>query len=680
MQKKQAFIAAGIVLVVLAGLLVVFWNSITQSAILGEEGYVPYDSLLSSGSFDKSKWSYVMPDGGCVPTGQNVSCYPTPYASCVSAPLSPGSCVSGTAPSKRVCWTPYQGISASNGNLLFTPIAGAIGNKVPVVRTNNLRLANFKMEFSVSTSRAGSGSHGGTSLYTNKGLIASYAEAWGNDYQGWTPLAIELVWDDFALGHYQVKSNGVVVQEGNIPEGGELYFYTMPDNAYTSNCYDDTTATAILNNPRMKQLFSCDEGNGEYLASMTFKGFTTINLGNLQGFKRFCVAHPSIYLKGGVSANSVQLLYQLAGGQTVTVQDGDIRKVFYIADGRAIGATQACESGAFNVNTKLCDSLTGIVDICPVQSVKVNGSCVTFVENTFDINMSEEKVVGSDTIWWNAYTQHAGLTSGETILLSNEPAEYDCQSSDGHNTYDSIQYPRPSASCWTLLQNGEPTGTTYEDSFFSDTLSYQGRISYYDDDAGVYHNGDYKFPRDWNYRHVTVVKPLFSFTKVATDSGVTSGDTASMTFTIKNSYPQSLAARVAITYSPEAVTDVSTFSRDVTLPAGESQFTFSPPTGYIGNTSYEAVVILKTNIGNVVASGVYGGHYEVKQRVVNNEVVKVIEGAERIVYVDVPVLTPPLENQQDLTPYYVAGGLTVLAVIGAVIYIRQRKPKRRGRR
>jgi len=661
-----------VVSVVVLGLVV--WFGVLQSGLVfGEEGFVPYDPLLLSGSFDRSLWSFGDYGVCSVVKSTWMECGYNWWGGC------PDWCRSSALA------VDFYGVSASSsggGSISISPVA-----ILPTeLRTKDLRLKDFRMEYISNPRRCGSnsGSFYGTGVYLldrklgvprsviseadGARLVDTFPTGWVNGaLVGWVPRTVEVKWSDYALGEYQVKVNGVVVERGFVPEGEEFILFTR---TFSAGHIQDCTSGTTLINPRVKEVFGCDPKGGEYLASMTFKGFTTVNVDNLVGFRRFCVEHPSVFLKDGVSASSVQVMYELAQGKTVAVQENELRKIFYIADGRELGITQACEDGAFDVTTKRCGELTGIVDICPADAVLVGNQCVSFVENVYDIEMVRERVEGSNTIWWNANSRSSSLRSGGTVLFEVAPPNYLCRDSDGHRRISRFSYPNPSADCYQFVLNGQVVGAEYSDRFFTKSIGFSGLFSYYEDNDGNYFNGVFR-ERDWNYQLKTVVGELFTVSQVRLNSTVLSGDAPQMRVVVRNEYGKPLDARVAVVFKPAVIRDVTTLTREVTAGVGDTVVSFTAPSGYVGRTDFEVFVVLRTSAGDVVSSRVATGQYVVEQRVVNNEVVKVVQGDERLVYLEVPssAVVPVASEERGLGVGFYIAAVLVMVAAGLGFYV-----------
>jgi hypothetical protein len=72
---------------------------------------------------------------------------------------------------------------------------------------------------------------------------------------------LELLWDDYETGHYQMKINNQVVQDGNVSEGTPFYLQSTPTSNYGTEWW--LRGELTLTNPRVKRLFGCEPQAGE---------------------------------------------------------------------------------------------------------------------------------------------------------------------------------------------------------------------------------------------------------------------------------------------------------------------------------------------------------------------------------------------------------------------------------
>lgn len=364
-RRGNAAIWIIIAIVVMAGLAAVYFGPRLLS-VIGEEGYEPYDPLLLSGSYDTAKWIYAN------------TTYSGGEYGCVGGATS---CNGGT----QVCsapLVPYTGVTSSTNAITISPVGYGRndGYQGPYIRTVNLRLVNFRFDWSISVTRCSSNKwwHGGGVVKTNRGVVYTFPEGSGSSPTG--PVGIELTWDDFQLGHYQIKANGQVVQEGNVGEGEELYFQIEPD---TSACNSECSGTATISNPRWKQLFGCDLQAGELQTDACFGGPQTVTTDDLPGFKRFCIDSPSTFLDAGISTSSKRVYYDLAAGKPVVIGANQAWKFSYIGDAPLIG------------------NRTGIDSNC--QQV--------LVEDRKDLP-SPDPIITGTTLYWTSSGRYDGVNAG----------------------------------------------------------------------------------------------------------------------------------------------------------------------------------------------------------------------------------------------------------------------------
>ncbi len=418
--NRTPLIIGGVVILAIAATILAITGGGLYS-VIGEEGYTPYDPLLLGGSFDHNKWLY---------TGTTYD--NTPFG-CVGSATS---CNGGTqACSSQL--TSYQGVTAGINSITINPLGYGRngGYQGPYVRTANLRLINFKTEWSVSVTRCSSNKyiHGGGVLTTNRGTVYSYPEGSGTSPTG--PVGIELLWDDYELGHYQIKANGIIVQEGIVAEGQELYFQIEPD---TASCNSECSGTATLSNPRVQELFNCDLQEGEVKAHTCTAGPSVVRLRDLDGFKRFCTSLPATFSDAGLATSSKRVYYELAKNEPVIIEENQIWEFQYIADGDDVGAST---------------SDTGIVELCEGP---------LFIEDLNDLPVPNATVTDT-TLHWTSngrYDGNAGfrtkntdLTSGNLVFMSTSPLTIDDKKCPYRETRS--EYPGIDRTCVSVTAFGK---------------------------------------------------------------------------------------------------------------------------------------------------------------------------------------------------------------------------------
>lgn len=376
MRRRGNIFFIGLLVLVLVGALVAAFFARQYSVVtIGEEGYEDYDPRLSTNSFDPAKWLYE-------PTGE--SCRPK-YG------------VGG----EYVCIRPYDGVTAKNGELSVTPVGGeqvfgyldSGGDYSHAVRTQDLRLVDFKTSFRVDT-----GSQAGTCLWTNKRVVWCYTQARSSSPKTST-AGIELRWDDYELGHYQVFVNGAStpVQEGTIAESESLFFYTRPYVPYGNNF---GTASGSFINPRVRRLFGCDLQAGEVKVHTCTSGPAVVSLSDLKGFVRFCPSLPATFTDAGISAASKRVYYSLAQDKPVVIQANQAWEFQYLATSKSMNTPP---------------DKTGLVELCKGPII---------IEDLKDLPVENPKLQDG-TLSWTSYGRFdgtAGYKNKKTDLQSGNQA------------------------------------------------------------------------------------------------------------------------------------------------------------------------------------------------------------------------------------------------------------------
>jgi hypothetical protein len=95
----------------------------------------------------------------------------------------------------------------------------------------------------------------------------------------------------------------------------------------------------------VKALFRCDLEEGERQTTACFGGPDVIDLADLPDFSRFCTDFPSVFVDNGIEAASTRVMFQLAQGESVVIEDGQAWKFEYISQegGSQVGVSSKCD-------------------------------------------------------------------------------------------------------------------------------------------------------------------------------------------------------------------------------------------------------------------------------------------------------------------------------------------------
>ena len=582
-RRTKRLLQIGVPVVVLLGFLAVVYFGFLQSAlVLGEEGYSSYDPLLAAGSWDTSKWvlGTATITGAC--KGSATGCTGANAPDVVHG--VPPSAVSVDKANNRIWLGSYTYTSAAR-----PPQPGGAGAGM---RTVDLRLVNMRFEFVAAPAWYYNGY--AAFLYTNRGLVTTVTTT----STGVVSSSIELTWDDYALGHYQVKANGVVVQEGNVSDSDQLYFYVVPDGVD----YTGVSHAVGFQNPRVKNLFGCSLGAGEYLVGVPFSSGQSFNVGNLRGFERFCLDTPALTLNGSTLGSSKDIYYAVAEGQTVTTGDNQIVKVFYIGNGTAVGlSSNQCVGAAYDYTKKSCTSLTGFADFCPAGQFLSNGACVVQVQASPVVLSNESRIVGDNQAFWTANYQHASLMSDGYVLVDTAPPVYTCQATDNHIDFSAVNYPRPNASCYRFSADGQtldPASDNALSEFWTLRVSGTPQVRvYYDSSKGL--SGDYQRPSDWQVPlTATLVKRPF-VVSVAALQGYVLGSNESFAVSVQNGLG-AVDAVVETVFTDSVGTTQAV--QLVWLRSGANSFRVPVNAAHVGQASAQVIVLLVTDAGTLQGS------------------------------------------------------------------------------
>lgn len=568
MVKKKRSNVRNIALVIAIIFLVVglhegwFENLGTQS-VIGEEQYHAYDDLLVTGSFDRGDWLY-SPSQTCQWTG------------------TPG--ISGTV-------EPWDTISASTDKITVGIFKG-VDPCIPVLSTKNLYLKDFKVSFESSANRCGTNKNnqGHSCVYANNQVLWCLPDISGRDPH--QTVSVEVRWDDYRAGHYQVFVNEVLKKEGVASETNGLFITTKSDS---ENGWDECGASSSFINPRVAEVFGCDLQAGEVKAVKTFATPGVFDINDLPGWKRFCTNVESYHFDNGVAGTSAQVYYALAQGEDVTVGDNEYWEVTYLADANAVGVTDdLCEY--FNVDK---DNCTGSVHFC--ENFVPGVGCLTLAEDFEDIPVPDP-VVEDQTLWWSSYgfmndglwihdKLNLRLYSGENEIMHVPWPDVTCGWPGNHVA----KYPGNAEGCLEL--------DSFNNNFLADSRISVGdflKVEIDDFTARYYettHGKNMKYVATWR----------LDFDKDAISAEITDGessyvlnDDSTVTAKVQNNLPFDAEFRVS-SVSTDGLGEQTTESHVVNIGVGkDKEVVFSLPTETLGDANIRVSTVLITEVGDVL--------------------------------------------------------------------------------
>lgn len=589
--KKKLVLGVGAIVIIAAliGVGIIFSDGLFSvlSGVIGEEGYQPYDSMLASGTFDQGKWTYVGTSYGGSPfncVGSASSC--NGGSQICSAPLSP-----------------YQGISATPNSITVSSLGYGRndGYQGPYLRTKDLRLKDFKAEWSIAVTRCSSNKwwHGGGRISTNRGDIYVFPEGSGSSPTG--PVGIELLWDNYDLGHYQIKANGQIVQEGTVPEGEQLYIQIEPD---TASCNSECSGTATLTNPRIKEIFSCDLQEGQVKASVTFDKPGLYSVSDLRGFKSFCPDLEQLNFKDGIGGNRNRVIYEIAAGKEVAVGPNEFWEIQYIADRKTLGVSdQIC--ALWDVDVAKC---TGKIDLCNEDQFLDGIGCVSLQEDLVDLQIDEPSIT-NNVIEWSSFGRVDGIagvkrSATKTTLYSSaspfmETGELKIDEAACPYTDSWKKYPGGSGtqkSCYSFTAFGKTFKEGDEMSFGSGLkvkLANVGAQYRKDDDDGKLYRWVAKWQLTFDPSAATV-----DVSKVPTSLQL--GEVSSPAFLVSNNLPSTATFLTTVRTKHTIISDFTDrSSEDSIMKNGAKTISVRMPTDILGKNDVVAWATLKTEVGNI---------------------------------------------------------------------------------
>lgn len=511
-------------------------------SVIGEEGYEHYDRAMLANTHDKNHWIHNPNQKICKQkynaAGEN-------------------------------CLVPYDGVSVSDNTISANSMYGFPSYEL---RTKNLRLADFRTTAIIDAGN----SYGGACVSTNKGSVWCYTPSYGASRS--SSVSIELLWNDYELGHYQINVNNRIVQEGTIKENEELYFILQPTNGYGNN-FDG--ASVRFKNPRVRSLFSCDpqvQGVGQTVTDACFGGPKLLTTKDLPGFQKFCPAFSAIKCTSGVCAPSKQVYYSLARGEPVIIDENTVWKFSYIDSDPTYG-------GKVGISSR-CDD--------PVLT-----------ENTIDLNETTT-VEGDRTIVWNTNHERLNLMSGKRSFFTTETPQYLCKGKDGLSTPAKFSYPTPDANCYQLNINGKtftPDKTVELEHFSIKVRNANIKMIYGENTQDQLVEPGFRSPSDWNVMYeATLKKPLITDVRADIPKGVLLKEQREITLTVNNQYDRHISTTILLDRESEITGQHTTIVLNQTLKPGANALSFTLPTDVLGKQSIDSIITVNLEGESLLAA------------------------------------------------------------------------------
>lgn len=567
MKKNYTYIAIAFIVLGVVAALYYLSPFGSLSTILGEEGYSPYDTLLIGSSFDRAKWLDITPR-----VGQTVD---------LGAPNS----------GHMVTIIPYAGFTAKNGIISVGMNGQNLIGSVPFAdtfRTANLRLRNYRMEvftFSQRSSTAVTQCFGTSTGHQYGCVKGQYAS------DGSTTTTVELVWDDYEIGHYQLKINGALAEEGVIADGKEFYFIFQAE--YIAD-RDFRSGYITIANPRVQSLFGCDPQSNEYIIGQSFVGPDVFTMNDLPGFNRFCVDHPALHLVNGTSGPSKQIYFALAKGQAVKVANNEGWKVFYIGSAQAAGITAKQCAEAIDAKTGDC---TGYVDI--VKPI--------IIQNLVDIK-PEASVATEQTISWTSYglftdnsfsQKKTDFMSGSSFFMTTTNLKINEVSCPYTPIIQSYPQDVLRADCFSITSFGKQfqDGTVTKLNDYMTVTMRDLHASYYKD--GV--EQSYSWSSRWDMQFSPTSISISPFTIPAV---VAPNKIQQETISVQNNLPGNVNVNLIIDTVKAITGEHIIVVKELKIDAGQRQNTVVDLDSTIfGDTKVTITPVLVTEAGNIQMTG-----------------------------------------------------------------------------
>ncbi|MBR9703557.1 hypothetical protein GOV10_05945, partial [Candidatus Woesearchaeota archaeon] len=140
--------------------------------------------------------------------------------------------------------------------------------------------------------------------------------------------SIELRWNNYELGKYDVFKNNIYFGSGTAKED-ELIIQFLPENAGQ----DQQASNIKIKRFIVKELFGCDPTDSEVIKFACYKGKTTLTRDELpewkEGISRFCLELPATHLVDGIATGSDRVYYDLAA-EGIDIAENEAYEFKYI--------------------------------------------------------------------------------------------------------------------------------------------------------------------------------------------------------------------------------------------------------------------------------------------------------------------------------------------------------------
>lgn len=564
-------------------LAILYVSGLFNLNVIGEEGYNSYDALLDAGAIDHNLWNWTKNCGTVIPpVGSSDRVI---YDACMGV-------------------QPYSNLNAQAGALTQSAINPFIisSGRSQTITTKNLRLVNAKFTLKLSAISATPAYQSfspltGASLSSSNGLIDKPTfEFRPGDITLSKTAFYELTWDDYSIGHYQIKKEGIIIQEGTIPEGTPFTLSTIVTSSHSGDLRFYTTAK--WSEFRTKDLFDCDLQDGEVRVVQTWDDKGIYDIGDLRGWKRFCPSQPAYHDIGGLSSNSNQIFYALAQGESVSLIENEFWEIPYIADRVRFGLNDSvCEY--YNIDAKTC---TGSIHVC--DNFVPGVGCTTLNENLIDIIKPDSKIEGT-TLYWSSYGKRIGssysemqteLNTGGARILKAGAIIMTCTRHDYWEFY-------PANQQQDCLKIPVVVGSRSQDYYLDgDMMDYDSSLIVKLDSLDVKYTRDAGENKDYwtaNWK-LDFASDSMKVESVDGESVIDLASQKKYTIRVKNNLPFQAKALLVTSTVHGGVNVITTQQKDLLLNSGETkEVTMEQPAGYLGESTTSVYAVLQTIVGGV---------------------------------------------------------------------------------
>ena len=489
--ETKSFIMLGTLAFIMVSITAFIMFDNDLFTIIGEEGFKPYDPALIANSYTPELWG--------LPSGQPISENTINF---------------------------YKG---TTNNLYLKDFRTEIHGIGQVVD-----LSHCSMESSIAIIADG------VTIGNYPIGIPECASSCANCWPEFEDSSMDIRWDDYETGHFQVFKNNKLIVDGNARESLILH---SPEKYRPARTFQGDPVHNFIN-PRVRDLFGCDNEEGMLIVDACYGGAAVIKRADLEGWvegeSKFCLELHATHIVDGLTASSQRVYYELASGEPIAIQENEAWKFSYMTPDASIGEKIGFGNG--------CEDNILMDDI-----------------NDLD---THSELISNRKIHFIATQQQPSIKTGMNTLFTAHTPKNKC---DTENTYSTAP------TCWEFT-------TSYNKEYFIASFI----------DAYAQKNAD-GIKDNWKIIYdVELTKNPLPITNAAIQDKELSID-------VENKLEHNVEVTISAVFSPQIINQELTQTAKTTNPKGKSTFTFDRPP-YEGTIDAYVAVFINTQFGGIQAS------------------------------------------------------------------------------